>query len=479
MEWTAAMIGEAVGAEVSSSLAPVAVREFSIDSRTLRPGQCFVAIEGPNFDGHDFVQQALARGASACIVNAERCPGLAGPESSIEASKLIAVPETLAALQSLARFARRQWGKPVIGVTGSVGKTTTKDMIAAVLAAKFRVLKSEGNLNNEYGLPLSLLRLEDRHELAVLEMGMAHGGEIAKLCRVAEPNVGVVTAVAPVHLEFFGSVEEIATAKRELIEGLSQPATAVLNGDDDRVAGFADGFTGKVVRFGFADSSHVSAERIEDNGLAGTRFDLLIVGQRESVTLSLPGRPHVHNALAACAVAGLYGVEPAEMREALATFRPAALRGERLEFDAGFTVVNDAYNSNPVALQAMAEALSRTPQARRRVLVAGEMKELGSSSPQLHEEAGAAIAALGNIDFLAGVTGDARHLVAGAVKAGLPEDRALFFEEKDAAAAWLCGAAQPGDWILLKASRGVALEELLEALRTRFPAAIPAGQGVE
>ena len=296
---------------------------------------------------------------------------------------------------------------------------------------------------------------------------------------MAEPNVGVVTGVAPVHLEFFSSVEEIAEAKRELVQGLVPPATAVLNAGDERVARFAEGFGGKVVNFGSSGSSAVRAENIEDNGLAGSSFDLVHKNERERIALSLPGRQYVQNALAACAVAGLFGVSLPQMREALTAFRPTSLRGERMEFAQGFTVVNDAYNSNPVALQAMARALSRTPQAKRRLLVAGEMKELGTASVQLHEEVGGQIAMLGNIDFLAGVTGHAVHLVSGAVRAGMDESRAQFFAQKDEAAEWLSGTVQEGDWVLLKASRGVALETVLDALQAKFSAQVPAKQGAE
>ena len=213
LDWTLQEIAKTLAAGLADApdSGRVKINGFSIDSRTLQPGQCFVAIPGPNFDGHDFARQALDRSASVCIVSDERCPGY----PSEMRGKLIAVPDTLEALHKLALTARRRWGKPVVGVTGSAGKTTTKDMLAAMLAARYRVLKSEGHLNNEYGLPLSLLRLRDEDEVAVLEMGMAHSGEIARLCRVAEPNAGIVLGVAPAHLEFFSSVEEIAAAKRE------------------------------------------------------------------------------------------------------------------------------------------------------------------------------------------------------------------------------------------------------------------------
>lgn len=464
MQWTVGKIGEALRVAASFALAHKSVAGFSIDSRTLRPGEAFIALKGPRFDGHDFVRPALERGAVVAIVSEEK--RMTYPPEFFKS--LIGVLDTFQALQQLARFARCAWGRAVIGVTGSTGKTTTKELLAALLSTRHRVLKSEGNLNNEYGLPLTLLRLEAGHELAVLEMAMAHKGELAKLCEVAEPNIGLVTNVAPVHLEFFGSLEEISEAKRELVRGLAPPAIVVLNADDPYVTHFGEGFTGKVYRFGIEKPAEVRAENISDHGCAGSEFDLVAGPQHARVRLSLPGRAHVGNALAAFAVASLLKIEPAQAGEVFAVFEAASLRGSLEHFAPGFTVVNDAYNSNPRALAAMAEALSRTPEARRRILVAGEMKELGPPSAQLHRQVGETIAALGNIDFLAGVTGDARHLVEGATAAGMSPDRTRFFETKEAAADWLCRTVQAGDWILLKASRAVAAETLLEALQARF-----------
>jgi len=477
MQWTLKKIGEALGVAAPVAAAEQRLTGFSIDSRTLRPGEAFIAIKGPNHDGHDFVGDALHQGAAAALVSQERLPAY---PSAVQGN-LLGVPDPFQTLQRLGLYARRAWGRTVIGVTGSTGKTTTKEMLAALLATRYRVLKSEGNLNNEYGVPLTLLRLESAHELVVLEMAMAHKGELAKLCAIAEPNIGLVTNVAPVHLEFFSSVEEIAAAKRELVQGLVPPAVAVLNADDPYVNRFTEGFSGHVCRFGIEKLAEVRAAHIDDHGCLGSEFDLVLGGKRARVHLSLPGRAHVANALAAFAVASLRGIEPEDAAPILSGLEPAPLRGQLVRFAAGFTVVNDAYNSNPRALGTMAEALSRTPEAGRRILVAGEMKELGPTSAELHRKAGEAIADLGNIDFLAGVTGDARHIVEGAVGAGLSPQRARFFDSKDAAADWLGGTLEPGDWVLLKASRGVGLETVLEELQRRFAteATVPAGRQKE
>jgi UDP-N-acetylmuramoyl-tripeptide--D-alanyl-D-alanine ligase len=279
----------------------------------------------------------------------------------------------------------------------------------------------------------------------------------------------VVTNVAPVHLEFFSSLEEIAEAKRELVRSLAEGSVAVLNADDSRVARFAEGFAGWVIRFGMEKPAEVRGEDVLDRGCLGSEFDLVHGARRVRVHLSLPGRAHIPNALAAYAAASAYEVEPGEAAEALAAFEPAAMRGVIVEFVSGFTVVNDAYNSNPRALAAMVEALSRTPCARRRIVVAGEMRELGKTSAELHRRAGTTIAALGNIDFVAGVTGDARHIVEGANAAGLDPSRSAFFESREAAADWLANVVRAGDWVLLKGSRAVGLEALLEALKASYP----------
>ena len=464
MQWTVGKIGSALGVGASFALSHRPVSGFSIDSRTVEPGQAFIALKGPHFDGHDFVRQALERGAVVSVVSEER--RMTYPSELFKS--LIGVLDTFQALQTLAQAARRAWRGPVIGITGSTGKTTTKDLLATLLGVRYRVLKSEGNLNNEYGVPLTLLRLEPSHEVAVLEMAMTHRGEIRKLCATAEPNIGLVTNVAPVHLESFDSVDEIAQAKRELIQGLRPPGIAVLNADDTWVPRFEEGFSGKVLRFGVEQPADVRAENVLDHGCAGSEFDLVFAGQRERVALPLPGRQHISNALAAFAVASLFKIELLHARQVSAHFKPLPQRGELVRFAAGFTVVNDTYNSNPRALAAMGEALVRTPEARRRLLLLGEMKELGPSSADLHREAGASLAKLGHMDFLIGVTGDARFLVEGARTAGFPPERALFFESKETAADWLARTVQQGDWVLLKGSRAVRMETLLDALRAHF-----------
>ncbi len=310
MRWTLTEVAGALRVAPPSGLDPLArVAGVSIDSRSVRAGELFFAIHGPRHDGHTFVDGALARGALAAVVARDRLDGFAPATRG----KLLGVADTTAALGDLARAVRRRWGRRVAGVTGSVGKTTTKEILAALLAARFRVLKSEGNLNNEYGLPLMLLRLEETHEAAVLEMGMSRAGELARLAKIAEPDVAVVTRVAPVHLEFFSSLDEIAAAKRELIEGLAgKEPVAVLNADDPRVAAFRRAAPGRVVTFGIEKPADFRAEAIEDRGALGSAFQLKSPVGCTRLEIPLAGRHAIANALAALAAASVWGAGPAE-----------------------------------------------------------------------------------------------------------------------------------------------------------------------
>jgi UDP-N-acetylmuramoyl-tripeptide--D-alanyl-D-alanine ligase len=429
---------------------------YSIDSRTIRPGELFFAVIGERLDGHDFVEQALAKGAVAAVIHKNQAERFAAK------SQLLLVDGTLLALQNLAAAVRRLWAKPLVGVTGSAGKTTTKEAIAHVLSTKFRVLKSEGNLNNHFGLPLMLLKLEPGHDIAVVEMGMSHAGEIAALAKIAQPNIGVVTNVAPVHLEFFNSIAEIAAAKRELIESLPPNGIAVLNDDDEWVSRFGKSFKGKVVTYGIRPTANVRAENIEAQGIAGSTFDVVIAGRRSRVHLPLVGAHNIHNALAAVAVATQSGFNLVQAAEALSTLAPQEKRGQVIQFG-NITIVNDCYNSNPKALEAMVHALASMP-AKRRIVVAGEMLELGHTAEELHRKSGRYIAEC-KIDVLLGVGGLAQSLVESAREAGM---HATFVATAGEAGEWLARETRDGDLVLIKGSRGVKLEHALEIWKTRI-----------
>lgn len=436
---------------------------YSIDSRTLKAGDLFFAIRGPRHNGHEYVRLAFDRGAAGAVVEEEYEPRPG------ETGEWIRVPDTTGALQQLALAVRRRWGGRVIGVTGSVGKTTTKEMIAAVLGMRYRTLKSAGNLNNHYGVPLTLLRLRPEDDIAVVEMAMSGPGEIALLASLAEPQTGVVTNVAPAHLEFFESVEAIAAAKRELIEHLSPPGVAVLNGDDARVRGFARGFNGRSVTFGFAEDVDYRAAAPGVAQQAGgatslTEFEVQSAKYSGRFSIPLPGRHNVENALAAIAVAGLFDIPEPDLRSALSAFTPPSQRAETLHLPNGITVVNDVYNSNPRAMERMIETVATWPGAKRRLVVAGEMLELGPSAPEWHRSIGRELARWG-VDWVVAVQGDARFFVEESVEAGLPPGQARFFSNAEEAGRFCCRIAEAGDVILVKGSRAVKLERVVEALR--------------
>jgi UDP-N-acetylmuramoyl-tripeptide--D-alanyl-D-alanine ligase len=432
---------------------------YSIDSRTIAAGEIFFAVSGERYDAHSFVAGAVARGAIASVVSK-----LEALDERARASTLIVVDDPLGALQRLAARVRAHWiglggGRRVIGITGSAGKTTTKEAIAVVLAAKYRVLKSQGNLNNEFGVPLQLLRLQPEDEIAVIEMGMSHAGEIAALARIAAPAWGVVTNVGNAHTENFADgIEGVARAKHELIAGLADNGIAFLNGDDARVALF-DAGANRIVRFGRCVGADVRAVQVDELGDEGLRLVVAVGAKRADVRLQLLGMHNVTNALAAIAVGLEAGISLDQAAAALATLAAGDRRGEVLTLR-GAKVINDCYNSNPEALRAMIGTLASVP-ASRRILIAGEMLELGPLGPELHAGCGRAAAEAG-LDYVVGVRGLAKQLVEAARAAGA---YAEFIESPEAAGAWLAAALRPGDAVLLKGSRGVKLERALLALQ--------------
>lgn len=429
---------------------------YSIDSRTVSADQLFFAVKGERLDGHDFVEQALERGAVAAVVRRDQ---LARYRQS---QRLLTVEDTLVALQTLATAVRKLWAKPLIAVTGSAGKTTTKEAIAHVLSVRFRVMKSEGNFNNHFGLPLMLLKLEPEYDMAVIEMGMSHAGEIRALAKIAQPEMGVVTNVAPVHLEFFDSLAGIARAKYELVESLPANGVAVLNADDEYVSQFGREFKGRVVKYGTHPLADVRGQNIQSRGPQGTEFDVVIGSVREHATLPLVGEHNVLNALAAVAVGIERGMKVADAVGALATLAATDKRGQVLRISdirvGTVTVIDDCYNSNPKALAAMVDALAKIP-AKRRIVVAGEMLELGPSGEEMHRQAGRQISEK-KVDVLLGVRGLAHSMVDAANDAG---GNAEFVATSDEAGEWLAREARDGDVVLLKASRGVKLERALES----------------
>ena len=442
-------------ASIASSGA-ITVSGYSIDSRTVAPGELFFAVRGERLDGHKFIVAALERGAVAAVVSRALVATL--PDAALAAPLLIA-EDPLVALQSLAAHVRRQWGRRVVAITGSAGKTTTKEAVAAALGAKFNVLKSQGNLNNAFGLPLQLLRLKKEHEIAVVEMGMSHAGEIAALARIAAPEWGVVTNVGTAHIENFAEGQAgIARAKFELVAALPSSGVAFLNCDDPYVSQFGRDFQGRVVYFGAgpcADPQFLGAT--ED--LNGLHIHYRAGEHEGHMTLHLLGSHNASNAMAALAVALEAGVPLSDAVAALGQLTAGDKRGQVLEIN-GATILNDSYNSNPEALRSMIRTLA-TRSASRRILVAGEMLELGSHGQALHAACGRAAAEAG-LDLVAGVQGNAVHLAAAACTLGVGS---LFLPDAEAAGRWLQQTLRPGDVVLVKGSRGVHLERTIEALK--------------
>ena len=458
---------------------------FSIDSRATAPGELFFALSPEDYrrhcftatsfaDAHLFIGQAFEQGAAAAVARVRRVEGDDGLRQF--ADRLLLVEDVIDALQLLARGVVEAWARSVVAVTGSAGKTTTKDLTAHVLGANGRrVLRSRKNFNNELGVALSVLQMESGgarpsdFDVAVLEMGMSMPGEIARHTRVAPPDVSIVTNVAPVHLEFMRTVEAIAEGKAQLVEGLKPGGAAVLNADDERVAAMRSkaGHAGRVLTYGIEREADVRAFDIEAVGVGTSRFRMRTPTGEASVTLPMHGRHNVLNALAASAAATCLGLSAEEIARALATAAPSEMRGEVLRFREGFTVVDDSYNSNPRSLLSMAEAVAQGGEnVRRRIVVAGEMLELGERSAALHREAGREIADFG-VDVLWGVRGDARELIEGAREAGMSEAATRFFDSSEEAAAALAPVVRAGDLVLVKGSRGVHTEKVVEALKER------------
>jgi UDP-N-acetylmuramoyl-tripeptide--D-alanyl-D-alanine ligase len=436
---------------------------FSIDTRTISPGDMFLAIRGERFDGNGYVGEAVRKGAVGAIVSDA---GLV-ESAELASTPLILVPDTVTALQALARSVRRESGAAVVAVTGSAGKSTTKEIAAEFLSTRYRVFRNKGNLNNHIGLPLSLLELRKKPDIGVLELGMNHFGEIRALVNIAEPEVRVWTNVGPAHLEFFGTVEAIAEAKAEVLEGADRDALLVANADDDLVMHHAPKFAGRVRTFGVERPADVRALAVRDLGIEGTAALVRTpIGEAE-VRTPLPGRANLSNVLAAAAVAIRFDVPLGDIVERAATLKPVARRGE-ITRTRRVTIVDDSYNSNPKALSRALSMMAVATGYERRVAVIGEMLELGTASPELHRSSGEEAARAGINELIAVGGPSARALAEGAASAGMPSAHVHCVDNSNEAADLAVALVKPGDLILVKGSRGIRTEVVVDRLKAEF-----------
>ena len=457
---TAARLESCTGGNLASGSRIAAFSGISIDTRTLHPGDLFFAIRGAKDDGHNHIPAALRKGAAGAV---------AGPDydaTSFPSDRiLLRVRDTHQALKDTAAEVRREWRGTLIGITGSMGKTTTKEFATHVLQTEFSVYRSPGNYNNLYGLPLAIFGLSPDDHIGIFEMGMSARGEIAEMCRIASPEIGVITNVAPVHLAFFGSLEEIALAKGELAEALPPGGTLVYNADDPYVRRIADRFAGHRISFGLSPDADVRADEIETVSLQETCFRLSCSGFARRAILPLAGLHYVMDVLPAVALADYYRINLEQIVDSLRHLSHTHMRGQILRFAQGFTVVDDSYNSNPRALMQMIDTIAGIASCSRRILVAGEMLELGKEAEALHYSCGT-WAAMHGMDIVVAVQGAARELALGAVAAGMPESHVHFFNEVSPASDFISRSVKEGDLLLVKGSRGVHLEKMIHALRS-------------
>jgi len=459
---TLQFLADAVGGQIQSGDPDGEIGDIVIDTRTLQPGDFFVALRGERFDGHAFVADACARGAAGALVD-RPVPG-----TDVGSAAVVQVGDTTRALQDLAHAVRAASGTRVVAITGSAGKTTTKEAIAAFLSLRFLVVKNKGNLNNHIGLPLSLLQLRERPQVAVMELGMNHAGEIRTLAAVAAPDVRVWTNVGDAHIGFFGSVDAIADAKAEILEGARPDDLLVCNADDARITVRSRAFAGRIVTFGTSPHATIRAGDIEDLGVDGMRARVTTPAGERVIATPLLGRGNLDNVLAATAVALEFGIPLDDIAAASMRLKPADRRGAVRRLRGGIVLIDDSYNSSPDALRQALDVLARETRVARKVAVLGEMLELGDRSTALHEESGRRAAAAGLRMLIAIGGGGARTLAAAAVAAGMPAASVRYFETSELAAPAAAAAVGAGDLVLVKGSRGTRTDIVADRLAAEF-----------
>jgi UDP-N-acetylmuramoyl-tripeptide--D-alanyl-D-alanine ligase len=444
-----------MGGKILQGSNSLSFHKFNIDSRLTEPGELFFALVAER-NGHDFIPAAIKKGASGAVVSHE----VTIPDKAIA---LIQVNDTLEALHKLAGQVLSEHPVKVIGITGSIGKTTTKEFAFRLLSRSLNVLKSEGNFNNQLGVPLSLLKLTDKHEVAVLEMAMSAPGEIRTLTRIAPPDIAVITNIYPVHLQFFSSIEEIALAKKEILDGAKADGIAVLNGDDPFVKKIAEDWKGERISFGLSSGCEVRAQNIRKAGWEGMSFELRYGQRKEKISLPFYYESHLYNFLAATAAAWALSVPFEDILPQIITLKLMPNRGTLVRLTNDIKLIDDSYNSNPAALEAALKALAPLP-AKRKIAVLGDMLELGEKEIAYHIQAGKHVAESGwNILVTVGVL--SQHMAEGALSSGMRSDQIYSFKNSDEAAGEILRLVQEGDLILVKSSRKIGIEKIVERLK--------------
>ena len=462
-EWgkiTAEEIIQPIGGELISGRGQSILTGVSTDSRKIEPGQLFLALKGERFDGHDFMEKALEGGASGVIIEKGHKPAI----SVDNGPAIIAVRDTLKALGDLAAWWRHQHDVISAAITGSVGKTTTKEMTASILGLSARTLRNEGNLNNLIGLPLTLLLLDKRYRRAVLEMGMNLPGEIGRLTEIADPDVGLITNVARAHLEGVGNILGVARAKAELLEKISGESQVIINGDDGLLMKEVSRFKREIITYGLGPSNDVRADRIKNLGQEGLSFDLLYHGNSVPVRINIPGQQNLFNALAASTIAICLKESFDHIIAGLGSFKGIKGRFMTVSLPRDIILVDDTYNSNPFSLKAALDSIREMAGGRRLILGLGEMMELGDETVPSHLEAGGMVAELG-ASYLFVMGDHAGEMRAGALKKGFPHERVIEAESHQDMARKIGGVIEKGDLILLKGSRKIGLEKVSQILR--------------
>ena len=463
---TAGSIAAATAAKIVAGDPGQEFDGVSIDTRTLRRGELFVAIRGERFDGAEFAAAAIDAGAAGVMVP-RGWTGSASLSGERKSVAVIEVADTTVALQSLGRAIRRESGAKVVAITGSAGKTTTKEVTSELLSGRYRVTRNRGNFNNHIGLPLSLIELRQRPEIAVVELGMNHAGEISTLVGIAEPDVRVWTNVGEAHLGFFASLDAIADAKAEILEGARPGDLLIANADDPRIMTRARAFAGRVITFGVDRDADVRASAIVDRGIEGVSARVSTPNGSADVTTPLVGRGNLANVLAAVAVALAFDVPLSDIAARVPTLRPAAHRGEVVRLANGVTVIDDSYNANPTATRRAIDVLAGS-RAARRFAVIGEMLELGAHADDLHAEVGRA-AANAALDGVIAVGGPAARVLAdAAVSAGMRAASVRYYATSDEAADAAAAMLSAGDLLLVKGSRGIKTDRVVERLKSEW-----------